>query len=166
MGKRQWHKSYDYRETKRYECRSYHAHGRTACKGWSAFEQTVNKAVLPFLVDLLENKLRIQEHLQDAAQEMERSTIGDRTQHLQAEIVNAENKLAKVQDGYLAELFTMEEAQLKSFNLREVIERAERKLTELESATGLKDELTSALRIMERPLAEFLESLHISLLFL
>ncbi len=160
VGKRQWHKSYDYRETKRYECQRYHIQGRTACKGWSAFEQTVNKAVPPFLVDLLENKLRIQEHLQDAPLEMERSSIGDRTQNLQAEIVNAEYELAKAQDGYLAEVFTVEEAQSKSFNLREIIERAERKLAELESAADLRQELTAALRIMEKPLAGFLESLH------
>ena len=159
VGKRQWHKSYEYRETKRYECRSYHIQGRTACKGWSAFEQTINKAVLPFLADLLENKLGIREHLRDAALEMERSSIGDRIQNLQAEIGNAEHKLTMVQDGYLAEVFSMEEAKSKSFNLREIIERAERKLAELESATDLRDELNAALRILEKPLSEFLASL-------
>ena len=159
VGKRQRHKSYGYQETKRYECRSYHAHGPTACKGWSAFEQTVNKAVLPFLVDLLENKLLVRKHLHDAAHEMERASVGDRTQRLQAEIATARRELAKVQEGNLAEVFTAEESRSKTLELRERMERAEGNLAGLESAADLKDELVEALRLLDKPLDDFLGSL-------
>ena len=159
VGKRQRHESYGYRETKRYECRNYHAHGPTACKGWSAFEQTVNKAVLPFIVDLLENKLRVREHLHDAAHKMERSSVGDRAQRLQAEIANARRELVRVQEGYLAEVFAAEEARSKTLELREHMESAEGKLAGLESAADLKNELVEALRLLENPLDDFLESL-------
>ena len=159
VGKRQWHKSYGYRETRRYVCRRNHVHGAVACKGWAAFEQTVDKAVMPFLADLLENRLGIRDHLHQAAMEMESASVGDRAQRFHAEIDSARHELAKVQEGYLAEVFTADEARNKSLELRERIERAQRSLEGLSSAADLKADLAGALKLLEKPVAEFLYSL-------
>ena len=159
VGKRQWHPEYDYQETKRYVCRRYHTEGRTGCKGWDACEQTVKKAVLPFLVNLLESKLRIREYLEEAAQEMGQERAGDRAQSLQAEVAASRHALAKIQEGYIAEVFNAEEARLRSLEARERIERAERKLKDLKAAKDTREELAGALRLLEMPLGDFLEAM-------
>ena len=116
-------------------------------------------AATSFLTDLLENKLRIRDHLQDAAAEMEREEPSDRIQGLQAEIAAAKHALGKLQDGYLDGIFEREEASIRSLDAREQIEKAERKIHELETVSGAKDDLTGALRLLEVPLSEFLESM-------
>ena len=98
----------------------------------------MDKAVIPFLVDLLENRLGIRDHLHQAAREMEGSSVGDRAQRFHAEIDSARHELAKVQEGYLAEVFTADEARSKSLELRGRIERAQRSLESLSSAADLK----------------------------
>ncbi len=159
VGKRQRHPDYNYELTKRYECRAYHSQGRAACKGWSAYEQTVMKAMVPFLIDLLENKLRVRDFLEESARDMEREQSGEKGQQLQAEIASAKRELTKIQEGYLNEVFTAEEARAKSMEARERIERCENRLKNLEACADVKEELAEALRLLGVPLGAFIEAM-------
>lgn len=159
VGKRQWHPEYDHQETRRYICRAYHNNGKTACTGWNAFEQTVKKGVVSFLVDLLDNKLHWREQLEETAREIQREHSGDRVQALQAEMDQASHEITKVQDGFVNGIFTSEEAKVRSMEARERIERAERKLGELEAAGEIREEMSRALRYLEKPLSDFLNEL-------
>lgn len=115
--------------------------------------------MIPFLADLLENRLRIRDHLYNAAMEMERSSVGDRRQRYHAEMDEARRELAKVHEGYLIDVFTAEEARSKSFQLRERIERSQQGLEGLNAASDLKAELAGALELLEKPVDEFLDCL-------
>ena len=159
VGKRQWHEQYNYRETLRYSCRAYHNNGRIACTGWSAYEQTVKKAVVTFLADLLDNKLQWRAHLKEAAQEMQRDTAGDRAQQLQATIAQAHHDLKKVQEGFMQGIFTSEESRYRTLEAREKVEKAERALEGLEEAGCIKNELTAAMAALDMPMAQFLDEL-------
>ena len=159
MGKRQWHSLYNYEETRRYQCRAYHNNGKTACTGWNAFEQTVKKGVVSFLVDLLENKLQWREHLEEAARDMQQEHSGDRVQGLRAEMDQGSHEMTKVQEGFVNGIFSTEEAKARTMEARERIERAERKLAELESVGEVREELSAALRFLEKPLPDFLNEL-------
>ena len=159
MGKRQWHPGYDYQETRRYICRAYHNNGKKACTGWAAFEQTVKKGVIAFLVDLMDNRLRWREHLEEAAKEMQREHSGDRVQGLHAEMDQANHEITKVQEGFMNGIFTADEAKARSMQARERIEKADRKLQELEAAGEIREELSAALRFLEKPLPDFLNDL-------
>lgn len=160
VGKRQWHAAFKGKpETRRYCCRAYEVHGKVACKGWNAFEQTIMKAVIPFLTDVLENKLAIRGHLRSAADEMQRESGGRNHQALQAQIVDAERMIRKTQEGYELDLYTGEEARLKILEARERKERAERQLAAVQETREMREELSRALKLLERPLGEFLESM-------
>lgn len=159
MGKRQWHPEYNYQETRRYICRAYHNNGRTGCTGWTAFEQTVKKGVVSFLVDLLDNKLHWREHMEETARVLQREHSGDRVQALQAEMDQANHEIIKVQEGFVNGIFTTQEAKTRTMEARERIERLERRLGELEAAGEVRAELSAALRFLEKPLPDFLNEL-------
>ena len=159
VGKRQWHSEYNYQETRRYECRAHHTMGKTACTGWVAYEQTVKKAALAFLVDLLDNKLQWRTHLEEAAQEMQRDHAGDRSQLLQGEVAQAQHVLAKVQEGFVLGIFTAEESRQRSMEAREKVEKAERALRDLSDAGEIRGELAQAMAMLNMPLETFLEGL-------
>lgn len=159
VGKRQWHPEYDYQETRRYECRAYHTMGKTACTGWTTYEQTVRKAAIAFLVDLLETKLQWRAHLEEAAQELQHDDAGDRVQKLHAEIAQARHDLTKVQEGFVLGIFTAEESRHRSMGARERVEKAERTLKDLHGATDMREEVSNALALLDMPLQEFLEGL-------
>ena len=90
---------------------------------------------------------------------MQREQVGDRAQGLQAEIANANHEITKVQEGFLSEIFAAEEAKTRTNDARERIERAERKLKNMQSAGEMREELVAALRLLEIPLTDFLEGL-------
>ncbi|MDP2726605.1 MAG: recombinase family protein, partial [Dehalococcoidia bacterium] len=139
VGKRQWHSDYNYQETRRYKCRSYHIKGPTACKGWACDEQTIRKAVVPFLVDLLENRLKVMDSLEEAARLEQKQYAGDRGQALQAEIANAGRVIVKAQEGYEAEVYTAEQARARIYGARERKEKAERQLRDMEAVSEVKE---------------------------
>ncbi len=150
------HPDYHYREVRRYRCHAYDLSGKTACKGWTAEEPTIKKAVIPFLTDLFENKLGIRAHFAEAAQELQRGQRGDRAQALQADLDKAQADLGRLQEGFVAGVFTTAEAGERSLEVRERIERTQAKLKTLNLTVDLKVELASALRLLDRPLEEFL----------
>ena len=55
---------------------------------------------------------------------MERErAVGNKAQHLEAEMTNAERDLVKIHEGYPEEIFTAEEARSRSMEARERKER-------------------------------------------
>ena len=82
--------------------------------------------------------------------------LGERGQRLKAEIATAQRQLAKVQEGYLNEIFTAEDVRSRSLELRERIERTDRRLKALAESAEFKDELTRALQLLDGPLIDFL----------
>ena len=85
-------------------------------------------------MDLFDTKLQWREHLEETAREMQREHSGDRVQALKAEMDQANHEITKVQEGFVNGIFTTEEARTRTLEARERIERAERRLGELEGA--------------------------------
>jgi DNA invertase Pin-like site-specific DNA recombinase/DNA-binding FrmR family transcriptional regulator len=148
VGKRQWHPEYDYQETKRYVCRNYHTYGRVACKGWNAFEQTVTKAVIPFLADVFENRLGLRRYIEEEARNMAWEAHEDRAKKIQAEMETAKAELKRIQEGVRHGIYTPEEAQSPVLETRERIERAEKQLEALKRGVELQQDLTDIVRMV------------------
>lgn len=144
VGKRQWHESYNYQETRRYECRNRNIKGKVACRGSSAFEQTVTKAVIPFLVDLLENRLHLQQYVEAEAKAMMWEEHEGKSQRLQGQIEAARAQLKNIQTLAVQGVMTGEEARPFVYDARETIERCEAQLKGIEQQIIVKDELADA----------------------
>jgi len=119
----------------------------------------VKKGVVSFLVDLLEDKLHWREYLEEAAREMQMEHSGDKAQALRADMDKSNHEIIKVQEGFVNGIFTAEEARARTMEARERIELAERKLENLESAGEIREELSTAIRFLEKPLPDFLSEL-------
>jgi len=144
VGKRQRHPDYSGELTKRYGCRNYHNFGRQGCKGWSAFEQTITKAVIPFLVDIFENKLNLRQYVQEEAQNMAWESQGDRANKVQADIEAAAAELKRIQESVRHGIYTPEEARTPVFESRERIERGEKQLQAIKNQGRISHELVDA----------------------
>ncbi|HZA22108.1 MAG TPA: zinc ribbon domain-containing protein, partial [Dehalococcoidia bacterium] len=158
-GTRERHPGYNFPEGRRYTCRAYHDKGKTACTGWTVYEQTVTRAVIPFLADLMENKLHIRERLEEATRQMQWERRGDRAQQLEGELAIARRGLAKVQEGWETGIYTAKEARDKALEYRETIEWVEARLKDMESIHDVTADLGNALMLLNMPLAEFLAAL-------
>lgn len=159
VGKRQYHPEYEYQATKRYVCRAYAQRGKTACKGWDAYEQTVKKAVIPFLAELFERQLRLRSAISQEARLMELEARGGQARALEEEKARAERDIRKAQEGYQHDIYTAEEARRIILDGRERMERAEKRLAQLERVGTLRDELKAAVEALDRPFREVLEGL-------
>ena len=142
---RRWQKQYGNRELKVYQCRAYHTSGKAACDGWSLYEHTVNKAVVPFLADLLENKLGLRQYVEAEARQMVWEGHEGKAQRLQAEKETAQGQLKNVQRMTVEGLMTSEEAKPFIYQARETIERAEKQLVALRQRVELHQGLLEAI---------------------
>jgi site-specific DNA recombinase len=144
VGKRQWHPEYSHEETRRYGCRAYEQLGKVACTGWTAYEQTITKAIIPFLVDLLENRLHLRQYVEEEARKMMWEEHEGKAQRLRGQIQACQTQLKNVQKMTVEGLMTPEEAEPFIYGARESIEKAERQLTAIEKQLQVKDELLEA----------------------
>ncbi len=159
VGKRQWHPEYNYQETKRYVCRSYHTYGKIGCKGWNAFEQTITKAVIPFLTDVFENHLGLGRYIEEEAHNMAWEAHEDIAGRKRAEMEAAKAELKRIQDGVRHGIYTPEEARIPVLETRECIERAERQLQALKDQVELQQDLTDVVKTVCADLRGTLERL-------
>ena len=148
VGKRQWHPQYNYQETRRYTCRSYHTYGKMACKGWDAFEQTITRAVIPFLADIFENKLGLRRYVEEEARNMAWESHQDRSSKIQADLEAAQAQLKRIQEGVRHGIFTPKEAKTPVLETRESIERAEKQLQALKDQVQMHRELADAVSLV------------------
>ena len=132
-------------KVKRYVCRNYHAHGKAACDGWTALEPTVTKAVIPFLADLLENRLGLRRYVEEEARNMVMELQETRVQRLRGQLEAAQMQLKRVQELTVQGLMTAEEAKPFIYDARETIERSKSQLASVEQSIILEKELVEAI---------------------
>lgn len=147
VGKRQYHPEYDYQLTKRYECRNYHQYGKVACRGWTALETTVSRAVIPFLADLFGNRLNLRRHIEEEARNILWEQHEGKARKLEAEIQAAKETLKRVQKLAIEGILTPEEARGPVLEARERIEKAEKKLESLKRQVILEKDLLEQINL-------------------
>ena len=130
--------------TRIYVCRAYHQYGKAGCEGWQVLESSVTKAVVPFVADLLENKLGLRQYVEEEARNMVLEQQGDRMKRLKGQVEAARSQLKRVQELTVQGLMTPEEAKPFIYEARETIERGENQLTGLEKTIVLQKELADA----------------------
>jgi len=144
---------------KRYKCRAYAQLGRDACRGWEAREVVVKAALIPFLADLLENRLKLRDVLSQEARAMELEGREGQSRRLQEDKARAERDIRKAQEGYREDIYTAEEARRLVMEGRERIEKASRQLAKLNEVGTLRQELRAALQAMDQSFDEVLRRL-------
>ena len=144
VAQRQRHLKYAGQEVRSYLCRGYHAMGKAAGSGWLVMEESVTKAVIPFLTNLLESRLGIRAYVESEAWRTQEEQEG-RTQRLQGEIEAANKQLRRVEKMVVGDLMTEEEARAFIYEARENIERAGNQLDGLEQKVALGHDLAEAM---------------------
>ena len=159
VGKRQWEKRANGKEQhKRYECRAFHVQGKVACQGQSVYETTARKAILPALVDLLENHLRLDDALRDAADEMAAPTMGERREGYAADLARIATAQERLVDAVADGVLDRDAIRKKQLELMEQKEYAEKRLASLERNRESTAEITQALQLVEADLSQLLEN--------
>jgi site-specific DNA recombinase len=130
--------------TSLYSCTAYNENGKVACTGWKVYEHVVTKAVIPFLVCLLEEQLNIRHYIDEEAQAMAREGQEESLNRLKGRIEAARSKLKRVQEMAAEGLMTIEEARPLIADAREEIERSEKRIGTLEQAIGTQEQLATA----------------------
>ena len=125
----------------------------------SVFEQTVNRAVIPFLVDLLENRLHLHQYLEEEARRMMWEEHEGNAQKLRTQVQTYKAKLKNVQKMTVEELMTSEEARPFIYEAREGIEKAQRQLAAIEKRIKVTDELMEAVNRVCQDVGEALKGL-------
>lgn len=143
---------------KRYECRAYHVQGKIACQGQTVYETTAKKAVLPFLVDLLENHLKLDKALKEAADEMSTPSLGQRRDEYTAELAKIATAQERLVDAVAEGLLTGDTIRRKQLDLMEKKEHVEKRLTSLNRNRESTVEIAQALKLVQADLAELLEN--------
>ena len=145
-------------QEKRYVCRAYHVQGKVACRGQSIYETTVTKAVLPALVDLLENRLKLDEALREVANEMATPSIGQRRDAHTAELAKIAAAQERLVEAVADGLLPGEAIRRKQLDLMEKKEYAEKRLAALDRNRESTAEIAQALQLVEADLRELLEN--------
>ena len=144
--------------TKRYECRAYHIQGKQGCRGQSVYETTARKAVLPALVDLLENHLKLDDALREVANELATPSIGQRRDEYTAELAKIAAAQERLVEAVAEGLLPGEAIRRKQLDLMEKKEYAEKRLASLDRNRESTAEIAQALQVVEADLTELLEN--------
>jgi site-specific DNA recombinase len=143
-GIRQWNSPYGAGvETRRYLCRAYHKSGKVACAGWVAYEQSITRAVIPFLVDLFENRMGLKQAVEEEARYKAAEEHQTKLSRLQGQLEAAQSQLKNVQSLTVQGLMTAEEAKPFIFEARETLERCKAQLVALEQRAELHKDLAA-----------------------
>jgi hypothetical protein len=144
MGQYKWLRQYGQKE-KEYTCRQFHVYGKAACPGTQVMEKSVTRAVIPFLADLLENKLGLRGYVEEEARRMVIEGQEGRIQRLRGQIEAARTQLGKVQQMTVQGLMTTEEAKPFIYEARETIERNQAQLAAMEQSIVVQKDLVEAI---------------------
>ena len=160
VGMRQFKRraSGEMKEWRLYTCRAYHTSGKAACRGQMVSETLVRRAVVPFVSDLLVNRLDLSRYIQEAAQEMQ-APVANRAERYRAEFLEVEAGVKRLDDAIVAGAITMERARDKNLELLERKEGAERQLAALEQREQLGAELAKAVALLEADLETVVQAL-------
>ena len=82
---------------------------KVACRGQMIREGLVLRAVLPFVSELLVNRLNLYESIRETAEETQ-SPVETKAQRYQAEIVEVEAGMGRLDDAIVAGAITLERA--------------------------------------------------------
>jgi hypothetical protein len=119
-------------------------YGKQGCEGWQVLESSVTQAVVPFMADMLENKLGLRQYVEEEARNMVLEQQGDRMKRLKGQVEAARSQLKRVQEMTVQGLLRPEEAKPFIYEARETIERGQSQLGSLEKTLVLQRELADA----------------------
>lgn len=143
---------------KRYECRAYHVLGKQGCRGQSVYETTAKKAFLAAIVDLLENHLKLEDALREAATEMAAPSAAGRRETFAAELTTIATAQERLVDAVAAGLLPPDAIRRKQLELMERKEYIEKRLATLNANRGSTAEIARALDVVESDLGQLLEN--------
>ncbi len=118
----------------------------------------MRKAVIPFLADLLVNRLDLSRYIRESAEGMQRP-VEEKTQIYQVEITEAEAGMRRLADAIAAGAISLDVAREKNLDLMEKKERATRQLASLEQRQDLGEELAKAVALLESDLDSVVRAL-------
>jgi site-specific DNA recombinase len=140
-----------------YVCRNYNQYGKSGCAGWWCAESTVNRAVIPFLTDLLENRINIRQQVARQATEQAWEKNEGRAGRLKGQMEAAKEQLKRIQTLAAEGIMTPEEARPFVLGARETIERAERELVEVGQSVAAREALEETVRAISSDIRGLLE---------
>jgi len=148
----------EYSMQKKYECRGYHTAGSTACRGQSIYETVVRRAVMPFLLDVLLDKINLRHYLEAAARQYD-TEKADKEEYLRAEIANTELGMKRLVDAIADGAIITEQAKTKNMELLEQKERAQRRLEAIQHRQEMREEIVEALKLLNKDLEGVLNAM-------
>jgi len=143
---------------KRYECRAYHVLGKQGCRGQSVYETTAKKAFLPAIVDLLENRLRLDAALREVACELAAPSAGQRKETFAAELAAIATAQERLVDAVAEGLLPPDAIRRKQLDLMEKREYIEKRLATLHRNRESTAEIARALDLVQSDLGQLLEN--------
>jgi len=141
-----------------YWCRAYHMLGKIGCQGQTIYETFVKKVMVPVVIDLLQNHIRLDDALREAAEEMASPSLGTKREQYNAELAQIALAQERLVDAVAQGLFQPEEVRRKQMELREKKEYAEKRLANLDRNQEASTEIAEALRLVEGDLSDLLEN--------
>jgi site-specific DNA recombinase len=163
VGRLDPNRSYAERQ-KRYDCNNYHRYGKAVCKGWTAYEQTIRKGVVAFLVDFFENTINIKEALANEVQAMAQEESGGQIGRAKETIEQGQRELRRIQELAVKGIMNDEEAAGFVREAREKIERAEKQLESIGKSAVVRSEISRALSLLDQDLAKAMNNMGDSIL--
>ena len=142
---------------KRYECRAYHVLGKVGCRGQSVYETTAKKAFLPAIVDLLNNRLNLDDALREVAGEFAAPSAGQQREAFAAELAAIATAQERLVDAVADGLLPADVIRRKQLDLMEKREYVEKRLATLHRNRESTAEIAAAIKLVECDLSQLLE---------
>ncbi len=144
----------------KYVCRRYQDAGRAGCQGQSLRESTARTIVERFLVELFEERLSLDEYLEDAARLLDGGpTENQLRQQLEAELHEVNQAIQRLVDAIASGVIQASQAKEKNLELLEQKERLQRRLNAAGERAVLRAEMAAAFALVGRNLGELIRDL-------
>lgn len=146
--------------TPKYVCRRYQDAGRAGCPGQPLRESTARTIVEGFLVELFEERLSLDEYLEDAARLLDGGpTENQLRQQLEAELYEVNQAIQRLVDAIASGVIQASQAKEKNLELLEQKERLQRRLNAAGERAVLRAEMAAAFALVGRNLGELIRDL-------
>lgn len=129
-------------------CHHYAAHD--GCLGYTISQNLVARVLVPFLAETITKQIDIGRALNEAANEYGRTSLDDDIANLvEAEIVSTQEQKKRIIDSIADGLLTKGEAQAKLDELREKLDRLQRKLADITGKDEIRAEYQEAVNALK-----------------
>jgi hypothetical protein len=135
------------RKVRCYVCRNHANSGDVACPGFMVYESVARDAILPFLVNLLTEKVNIRNYVEEAARAY--SSDHEHEKAIRAEIIQCDWQLERLVDAIAKSILTPEMAKHKIEEISDAKSRAQARLQRLSSGHIVRGELARAVSLLK-----------------